>query len=175
VTPRFGAKAAGFAANRADAGADFTPAESAFCSLRVTTAWCQPSSQRLVRHLTGLVHVSFNMHLSHGHPCLMQCGNKLPLKARRVCAPKLMATQSGCVVDHCSWLISAPALYARIGSAQTKKRKSHHDQPRTTERPAAFVQGWNPSSQFWLRARTLFSWRCRVLGALQGLATGFRT
>jgi len=32
--------------------------------------------------------------------------------------PKQIATQSGCVVDHCSWLISAPALYARIGSAR---------------------------------------------------------
>ena len=30
---------------------------------------------------------------------------------------KQMATQSGCAVDHCSWLTSAPAPYARMGSA----------------------------------------------------------
>ncbi len=37
---------------------------------------------------------------------------------RRICVlePKQIATQSGCVVDHCSWLTSAPALYAKIGS-----------------------------------------------------------
>jgi len=36
---------------------------------------------------------------------------------------KQMATQSGCVVDHCSWLTSAPALYARIGSASARACK----------------------------------------------------
>jgi hypothetical protein len=30
---------------------------------------------------------------------------------------KAMAIQSGCVDDHCNWLISAPALYAKMGSA----------------------------------------------------------
>ena len=44
----------------------------------------------------------------------------------RICVlfPKQMATQSGCVVDHCSWLISAPALYAKIGSAQRQEALS---------------------------------------------------
>lgn len=37
---------------------------------------------------------------------------------RRICAllPKQMASQSGCAALHCSWLIWAPALYARMGS-----------------------------------------------------------
>ena len=56
---------------------------------------------------------------------------------------KQMATQSGCVVDHCSWFTSAPALYARIGSASAQQtcflgslllrcaRSKHASQPLT--------------------------------------------
>lgn len=46
-----------------------------------------------------------------------------PLHTRNNCRsePYAMAIQSGCADDHWSWLISASAVYARIGSAYCQK------------------------------------------------------
>lgn len=48
-------------------------------------------------------------------------------QTRKICVllPKQIATQSGWVADHCNWLTSAPALYARIGSAQPIPNSRH--------------------------------------------------